>query len=82
MSKHGASKRDIVPNINFFMNVPISPSSEMTIVDGLSKPATIVELVAEMDVLCVISELPRSAFCNRFNPTPIQVLVWEVGSNT
>lgn len=25
VSKHGMGKRDIVPNINFFMNVPISP---------------------------------------------------------
>ncbi len=33
------SKRDVVPNINFFMNVPIEPSGEMTIVDGISAPA-------------------------------------------
>jgi len=36
VTKHGMSKRDIVPNINFFMNVPIEPSGQMTIVDGLS----------------------------------------------
>lgn len=80
VSKHGMSKRDIVPNINFFMNVPIDPSGEMTIVDGLSCPGDYVELVAEMDVLCVISNCPQiNNPCNGFNPTPIQVLVWEEG---
>jgi uncharacterized protein len=78
VSKHGMSKRDIVPNINFFMNVPIAPSGEMTIVDGLSKPGDYVELVAAMDVLCVISNCPQiNNPCNGFNPTPIQLLVWD-----
>ena len=80
VSRHGMTRRDIVPNINFFMNVPISPSGEMTIVDGLSKPGDFVELVAEMDVLCVISNCPQvNNPCNGFNPTPIQVLIWEAG---
>jgi urea carboxylase-associated protein 1 len=80
VSKHGMGKRDIVPNINFFMNVPISPDGRMTIVDGLSKPGDHVELVAEMDVLCVISNCPQiNNPCNGFNPTPIQVLIWEAG---
>ncbi len=30
VSRRGMSKRDVVPNINFFMNVPIEPSGEMT----------------------------------------------------
>ncbi|MFY8197038.1 MAG: urea amidolyase associated protein UAAP2 [Novosphingobium sp.] len=80
VSKHGMGKRDIVPNINFFMNVPIEPDGRMTIVDGLSKPGDHVELVAEMDVLCVISNCPQiNNPCNGFNPTPIQVLIWEAG---
>jgi uncharacterized protein len=80
VSRHGMSKRDIVPNINFFMNVPIEPTGEMTIVDGLSKPGDYVELTAEMDVLCVISNCPQvNNPCNGFNPTPIQVLIWEAG---
>ena len=78
VSKHGMGKRDIVPNINFFMNVPIEPSGEMTIVDGLSKPGDYVELVAEMDVLCVISNCPQvNNPCNGFKPTPVRVLVWD-----
>ena len=78
VTKHGMGKRDIVPNINFFMNVPIQPSGQMTIVDGLSKPGDYVEMVAEMDVLCVISNCPQvNNPCNGFNPTPIQVLIWD-----
>ncbi|MDB5531345.1 MAG: urea carboxylase-associated protein [Devosia sp.] len=76
VTKHGMSKRDIVPNINFFMNVPIQPSGQMTIVDGLSAPGDHVELVAEMDVLCVISNCPQvNNPCNGFNPTPIRVVI-------
>jgi urea carboxylase-associated protein 1 len=78
VGRHGMSKRDIVPNINFFMNVPIEPSGEMTIVDGLSKPGDYVELVAAMVVLCVISNCPQiNNPCNGFNPTPIRILVWD-----
>ncbi|CCM78364.1 urea amidolyase associated protein UAAP2 [Rhizobium mesoamericanum] len=78
VSKHGMSKRDIVPNINFFMNVPIKPNGEMTIVDGISAPGDYVELVADMDVLCVISNCPQiNNPCNGFDPTPIRVLIWD-----
>ena len=51
VAKHGMTKRDIVPNINFFMNVPIEPDGQFTIVDGVSTPGDYVEMVAEMDVL-------------------------------
>ncbi|ACM28578.1 urea carboxylase-associated family protein [Agrobacterium sp. SHOUNA12C] len=78
VSKHGMGKRDVVPNINFFMNVPIEPSGEMTIVDGISAPGDYVELKAEMDVLLVISNCPQiNNPCNGFDPTPVRVLVWD-----
>jgi len=78
VSRHGMGKRDVVPNINFFMNVPIEPSGEMTIVDGISAPGDYVELKAEMDVLLVISNCPQiNNPCNGFDPTPIRVLVWD-----
>jgi urea carboxylase-associated protein 1 len=78
VSKHGMSKRDVVPNINFFMNVPIEPSGEMTIVDGISAPGDYVEMKAEMDLLLVISNCPQiNNPCNGFDPTPVRVLVWE-----
>jgi uncharacterized protein len=78
VGRHGMTKRDIVPNINFFMNVPIEPNGELAIVDGVSRPGDFVELRAEMDVLCVISNCPQiNNPCNGFNPTPVRVLVWD-----
>ena len=77
VGRYGMSKRDIVPNINFFMNVPIEPSGDLAIVDGVSRPGDHVDLRAETDVLCVISNCPQiNNPCNGFNPTPIRVLIW------
>jgi uncharacterized protein len=76
LGRHGMGKRDIVPNINFFMNVPISPNGAMTIDDGISAPGDHVEMLAEMDVLCVISNCPQiNNPCNGFDPTPIRVII-------
>lgn len=77
LSRNGMSKRDIVSNVNFFMNVPIEPSGEFTVVDGISKPGNFVDLLAETDVLCVISNCPQiNNPCNGFDPTPIRTLIW------
>lgn len=77
VSRHGMDKRDIVANINFFMNVPVEPDGRLAIVDGVSKPGDYVELRAEMDVLCVISNCPQvNNPCNGFNPTPVRVLIF------
>ena len=78
LSKYGLSKRDIVGNVNFFMNVPITPEGELAIVDGLSDPGVYVDLRAEMEVLVVFSNCPQvKNRCNGFNPTPIRVLIWD-----
>jgi uncharacterized protein len=78
-AKHGMSKRDIVANVNFFMNVPIDPSGNFTVVDGISDPGSHVDLLAaDMDVLCIISNCPQiNNPCNGFHPTPIRVIVWD-----
>ncbi len=74
ITKHGMDKRDLVSNINFFMNVPVEPDGRLAIVDGESKPGDYVELRAEMDLLCVISNCPQiNNPCNGFNPTPVLV---------
>lgn len=77
-AKYGLSKRDIVPNLNFFMNVPIDTAGNFTVVDGVSMPGDAIELVAEMDVLCLISNCPQiNNPCNGFFPTPVQVTIFE-----
>lgn len=78
VTKYGMTKRDVVPNINFFMNVPVEPDGNLAIVDGESKPGDYVEIVAEMDVLVVVSNCPQiNNPCNGFFPTPIRALIWD-----
>ena len=76
LAPYGLGKKDIVANLNWFMNVPVEPDGTMGIVDGLSRPGDHVDLKAEMDVLAVISNCPQTRNpCNGFNPTPIRVVV-------
>ncbi|HWK47974.1 MAG TPA: urea amidolyase associated protein UAAP2 [Stellaceae bacterium] len=78
VSKYGMSKRDIVPNLNFFMNVPIASNGDLVIDDGISEGGSYVDLEAAMDVLCVLSNCPQvNNPCNGFHPTPIRLLVWD-----
>lgn len=73
----GLEKRDITSNINFFMNVPITPQGGLTFDDGVSAPGKYVELRAEMDVVMLVSNCPQlNNPCNGYNPTPIQILIW------
>jgi urea carboxylase-associated protein 1 len=70
------TRRDLTANINFFMNVPVTPEGRLTFEDGISEPLKYVELRAEMDVICVISNCPQlNNPCNAYNPTPIEVLI-------
>lgn len=72
-------KRDLVSNINFFMNVPVSEDGTLQIVDGISEAGSTVDLRAEMDVLFLISNCPQiNNPCNAYNPTPIQLMIWDV----
>lgn len=75
---HGMTKRDIPNNINFFMNVPVTPDGKLTFEDGISEPGKYVEMRAEMDVLVLISNCPQlNNPCNAYNPTPVRVSVWD-----
>lgn len=75
---YGLTKRDLAANINFFMNVPVTPEGELTFADGVSAPGKYVELRAEMDVLALISNCPQlNNPCNAYNPTPVRLLIWD-----
>jgi urea carboxylase-associated protein 1 len=74
----GLGKRDLTHNINFFMNVPVTPEGGLTFADGVSGPGKYVEMRAAMDLIVLISNCPQlNNPCNAFNPTPIDILVWE-----
>jgi uncharacterized protein len=75
------SKRDITANVNFFMNVPVTPEGKLTFEDGVSGPGRYVELRAERDVRVLISNCPQlNNPCNGYDPTPIRVLIWDGGA--
>lgn len=74
----GIGKRDITHNINFFMNVPVTEQGGLTFADGISAPGKYVEMLAKMDVIALISNCPQlNNPCNAYNPTPIELLVWD-----
>ena len=76
--EYGITKRDIAHNINFFMNVPVTANGELYFDDGISGPGKYVEMVAEMDVVVLISNCPQlNNPCNGYAPTPIEVLIWH-----
>lgn len=77
-SEYDLEKRDIPNNINFFMNVPVTADGRLTFEDGISEAGKYVEMRAERDVLCLISNCPQlNNPCNAYNPTPVQVLIWD-----
>ncbi len=74
----GLGKADLVPNVNFFMNVPVTAEGDLKFDDGVSGPGKYVELRAEMDLWVRISNCPQLINpSNAYNPTPIQLLVWD-----
>ena len=74
----GIGKRDLTANVNFFMNVPVTPNGELTFADGISAAGKYVEMRAEMDVYVLISNCPQlNNPCNAYNPTPVQLLIWN-----
>jgi uncharacterized protein len=74
----GLGKRDLSHNINFFMNVPVTTGGGLTFADGLSGPGQYVEMRAGMDIIVLISNCPQlNNPCNAYNPTPLEVLIWD-----
>ena len=70
--------RDLTNNINFFMNVPVTADGGLSFADGVSAPGKYVEMKAAMDVIVLISNCPQlNNPCNAYNPTPIEVLIWD-----
>lgn len=73
----GIGQRQLGHNINFFMNVPVTPEGGLQFDDGLSAPGKYVEITASRDVLVLLSNCPQlNNPCNGWNPTPVQLLGW------
>jgi urea carboxylase-associated protein 1 len=77
LSRHGLDSRSLVPNVNFFMNIPFSANGEFQFKAPLSRPGDHVDLAAEMDCLAVISNCPQILNpANNFNPTPVRMVTF------
>ena len=75
-ARYGLGARDLVSNINWFMNVPVESDGALGIVDGMSAPGKRVAIRAEMDVLVIVSNCPQmNNPCNDFNCTPLRMIV-------
>ena len=78
LSSHGLGRKDIVPNINFFCDVPVNQNqmAPAVFVGGYSKPGDYVSLQAKMNALAVISNCPQlNNPCNSGKPTDIRIIV-------
>jgi len=75
-ARWGLGKRDVVSNINWYMNVPVERDGTLGIVDGLSAPGRSVKLAARVEVLTLVSNCPQiNNPCNGFDPTAVRVIV-------
>lgn len=76
--RRGLGVRDLVSNLNWFMNVPVEADGALGIVDGMSAPGRRVAVRADMDVLVIVSNCPQmNNPCNDFNPTPLRMIVTD-----
>ena len=77
-TRWGMGKRDIVSNVNFFMNVPVEADGTLGIVDGLSAPGKSLTLRADVDTLVLVSNCPQiNNPCNGFDPTPVRMVITD-----
>ncbi|HUF57155.1 MAG TPA: DUF1989 domain-containing protein [Thermohalobaculum sp.] len=75
LARRGVPAALIVPNVNFFMHVPVGADGRAEIVDSPSRAGDHVELRAEMRVLAVLSNCPEELNPAAGGaPTPIRVV--------
>ncbi|GLY66806.1 urea amidolyase associated protein UAAP2 [Amycolatopsis taiwanensis] len=80
-ARWGLGKRDLVSNVNWYMNVPVETDGTLGIVDGISAPGLLVRLRAETETLVLVSNCPQlNNPCNGFDPTPVRITVTEGGA--
>jgi urea carboxylase-associated protein 1 len=76
LAKFDMGRRDVVPNVNFFMRVPVERGGTAAIARGDSPAGSYVELEAAMDAIVAISNCPQiNNPANDYNPTPIRVVI-------
>lgn len=79
MARHGLGPEHVVANVNWFMKVPVGSDGGAEIAEGASRPGDHVDLRAEMDLVCVLSNCPEALnpAAGSNGPTPIRVVRWR-----
>ncbi|MEM8790351.1 MAG: DUF1989 domain-containing protein [Pseudomonadota bacterium] len=76
LARHGLGPDAIVPNVNWFMSVPVLDDGSAGVAEAMLKPGGHVALRAERDVLAVLSNCPQMHNpCNGYKPTPVKVVI-------
>ena len=74
-----ASTGILSPNVNFFLQAPVTPDGKLDFAEGSPESGRFVELRADMDVIALVSACPQlNNSCNAYNPTPIRLMIWDV----
>jgi len=77
LSKLGMGKEAIVPNVNWFMSVPVLEDGSAGVDNVVQQPNSYVTLLAKTDTLAVLSNCPQMHNpCNGYNPTPVKVQIF------
>jgi urea carboxylase-associated protein 2 len=76
LGKHGLGKRDVVPNVNFFVRVGVADDGSLAWVAGNSKAGAAVELRFEMETLVVLSNTPHPLDpATTYGPPPVALAI-------
>jgi len=76
LGKHELGKRDLGPNVNFFVKVVADADGTLAWVPGHSAPGATVELRAELNTLVVLSNTPHPLDPRpEYGPTPVALEV-------
>jgi hypothetical protein len=78
LAKHNLGKKDLMPNVNFFVRLAVAPDGTPQFVEGCTRPGSFVDLRAEMNVLAVLSNCPHPYHPGAsYDPKPIRAVVWK-----
>ena len=74
--KHGLGRRDLHANVNFFVKVVTDEDGRLRWQPGNARAGCLIELRAEMDVLCVLSNTPHPLDpATTYAPPPVELLI-------
>jgi urea carboxylase-associated protein 2 len=78
LGKHGLGKRDIVPNVNFFVRVRVDEQGRMSWVAGNSGPGAAVDLRFEINTLVVLTNTPHPLDpATTYAPPEVRLSIYE-----